>query len=401
MRAPAALLVAALGAAGCAPSLVIDDVTPQPVAPGGTLTLTGRGFDDEMQLSLAGPGVSVTLQGVEVADPTRASAVVPAATPSGTYDLVVDRGDALFTLADVKVVTSGLRVFFLDIGQGDGTLVVAPGGEALLIDGGPVDAGGVVKTALRDLAGGRLDAAVLSHTDADHLGGFVAALAGADGQPGTGDDLVPDQRFTYIDDGSCDSGLCGRARQLRAWPLAVPSPGEPIALGDADVTIVATDGDVGDGKIAGTDNDNERSVVVRVAFGGRSVLITGDLTGGGDGNANVEGPLADKTGPIDVVRVSHHGSDTSSNAGALAAWQPRALVMSLGTDNAYCHPAPDALARIAAVGAPIYATGAGIVDDGDRCGGPTAWPAQAKRGLGTITLEIGADGRMLLNGDDI
>jgi hypothetical protein len=75
--------------------------------------------------------------------------------------------------------------------------------------------------------------------------------------------------------------------------------------------------------------------------------------------------------------------------------------MSLGTDNAYCHPAPEALARIAAVGAPIYATGAGIVDDGDRCGGPTAWPAQAKRGLGTITLEIGADGRMLLNGDDI
>lgn len=396
-----AFLLAAVALSACAPHLRLEDAGPRPVAPGARLTVTGDGFLDGLELSLEGAGIEVRLQQLEIEGVDAASAKVPGATPAGTYELVARRDGLTARLPGIRVVAGGVRVHFLDVGQGDATLVVAPGGETLLVDGGPRDAGSVVKRALSELAGGRLDAVVLSHTDADHLGGLVETLAGPDGVAGTGDDIVPAQRLSYVDDGSCESQLCAEARALGAWPFQAAAPGAPVALGDADITVVAADGDVGGGKLPGTEADNERSVVVRIAFAGHSVLVTGDLTGGGAGDADVEGPLAARTGPVDVLRVSHHGSNTSSNAAALAAWQPRALVLSVGTDNAFCHPADDAFSRLVGTGAPLYATGGGVVDDVVRCGAPTAWPSSARPGLGTITLEMGVDGGLTLQGDPL
>lgn len=397
----AAVVLFCTSTTACAPALRVDGVMPRSVAAGAALAITGVGFDDDLELSLEGAGVVVRLQRITVADDGHASGNVPPATPAGPYAVVARSRGQLARFDNVQVMRGGLRVHFLDVGQGDATLVVAPGGEALLIDGGPHHRGDDVKHALATLAGGRLDAVVLSHTDADHLGGLVDILAGPDGLPGTGDDRSPEQTFGYRDDGSCTSQLCDSARALRAWPFTAPVPGEPVALGDADVTVVAVDGDVGDGRVAGADDDNARSVVVRVRYGGRSVLITGDLTGGGMGYADLEGPLARKTGPVEVLRVAHHGSDTSSNGAALAAWGPRALVMSLGTDNAYCHPAPETLERLAATGATLVSTGSGMVSDAGRCRGPTSWPAAARVGLGDVTLEIDADGTLTLAGETL
>lgn len=396
-RAP---LLLVCGVAACSP-LRIEGMTPTRVAPGGALVVTGAGFASGLSLTLEGPGLEVQLQDLSVDDATTASGVVPTATPPGDYELVAELDGSEARFDGLRVVTGGVSVHFLDIGQGDATLVVAPGGESLLIDGGPRDAASSVRDAVSTLARGRLDAVVLSHTDADHLGGLVELLAGADELPGTSDDIVPSVRSAYADDGSCTSDLCGDARSLLAWPFSVPSPGDVIPLGDAEVTIVAADGDVGSGRVAGVDDENERSLVVRVDFGGRSVLILGDLTGGGSGEADVEGPLALQTGPVDVVRVAHHGSNTSSSAAAYDRWQPRALVLSLGSDNAFCHPGDEALLRLVATGAPIYSTGAGIVGDTERCGGPTPWPASARVGLGTMTLEMGVDGSLKLQGDEL
>ncbi|MBI1944347.1 MAG: MBL fold metallo-hydrolase [Deltaproteobacteria bacterium] len=393
-------LLVPLALLGCA--LRLDAVTAE-VAPGGALEITGAGFSERTQFSLAG-SVEVSLQVTELS-PERANATVPMAAPSGLYDLRAVAGGVTAELPDaVLVVSGGLDVHFLDVEQGDATLVVAPGGATLLIDGGPRSAGPVLKEAIRTLARGRLDAVVLSHTDADHLGGLVELLQGDDGAPGTADDLVPELRLTGADDGSCTSQVCGDLRALRAWPFQTPDVGDAIELPGADgvdATVVAVDGDVGAGRVTGADDDNERSVVVQLAFGGSSVLVTGDLTGGGDGEADVETALAARTGPIDVLRASHHGSATSSAASALAAWQPRAIVLSLGTDNPYCHPAPEVLGRLAALGAPIFATGAGIVADGARCGGATDWPAQTGAGLGTISLTLRADGTATIAGEPL
>lgn len=382
--------------------LRLDRVTAE-VAPGGTVEIEGAGFGAETRFSLAS-SVEVSLQ-VEELSAGLATASVPRAAPAGVYDLRATDGGAEAELPRaVRVITGGLDVHFLDVDQGDATLVVAPGGQTLLIDGGPRSAGPVLRAAIDERARGRLDAVVLSHTDADHLGGLVELLQGEDGEPGTGDDLVPSTRLAGVDDGSCTSEVCADLRRLAAWPFDTPEVGDAIEPLNADgvtATVVAVDGDVGGGKLGGADDDNERSMVVQLAFGGRTVLITGDLTGGGAGEADVESALAQRTGPVDVLRVSHHGSATSSAPAALGAWQPRALVLSLGTDNAYCHPAPEVLTRLGAIGEPIYATGAGIVVDTARCGGETPWPAQARVGLGSFSLTVLADGALSLAGDSL
>lgn len=396
----AGLWIFALGSLGC--GLRLDRVTAE-VAPGGIVEIEGAGFSPATRFELVA-SVDVALQNGEVSA-GRATATVPRAAPAGIYDLRAEEAGAIAELPrSVRVISGGLEVHFLDVGQGDATLVVAPGGQTLLIDGGPRSAGPVVRAALRELGRDRLDAVLLSHTDADHLGGLVEVLQGDDGEPGTDDDLVPSLRLAGADDGACTTEVCADLRRLSAWPFSVPDVGEliePLSTDGVEATVVAVDGDVGGGRVAGVDDENERSLVVQLSFAGRSILVTGDLTGGGAGEADLESALAARTGPIDVLRASHHGSATSSAPAALAAWQPRAVVLSLGTDNPYCHPAPEVVSRLGGLGVPLYATGSGILLDAARCGGETPWPAQARPGLGTVTLTVLADGALALAGDPL
>jgi beta-lactamase superfamily II metal-dependent hydrolase len=158
--------------------------------------------------------------------------------------------------------------------------------------------------------------------------------------------------------------------------------------------VVAVDGRVTDGGSALAVDDNGSSVVIEVEWGGRHALILGDLTGGGLGTVDVEGPLSLVTGPVDVLRVAHHGSATSSNAAAIARWQPRVAVLSLGSENPYCHPEPAAWTRVANASGSVLATGGGIVRDAARCGGPTPTLPNTQLGVGDVVIEISADGTL-------
>jgi beta-lactamase superfamily II metal-dependent hydrolase len=396
----ASLVLSLLG--GCR-IVTIDSVEPALIAEGSgaEITVGGTGFDEGLVLSLVNDATSVTLA-ARVESAERVIATVPEAAPAGLYDVVGELGGAEGRLPDgLEISADVTRVVFVDVGQGDSTIVVAPGGETLLIDGGKAGRGDVVAAALDTYAAGRLDAVVVSHFDADHLAGVVELLAGPDGTVGNTDDIVPAVRLSPDDDGSCDSVTCGRFRGLAAQPFTAPAVGDTIPLGAVTATVLAVDGDVGDGPISGATDDNERSVVVRLDFGGRSVLITGDLTGGGDGTADLETPLADKTGPVDVLRLGHHGSRTSSTQSALSRWSPRAAVFSLGTDNTYCHPAQEVVDRVALAADTMWSTGAGIVEAVDRCGVATDWPASARAGEGDVVLDITATGQLTLQGDPL
>lgn len=395
MRVPPALL-ALLLASACGPTLL--SVAPQQVAAGGVIRVQGQGFDPSLALRLEGVPGTISLSVSDVQQ-TTATASVPSSSPAGVYDVVALTAGGEFRLPQALTVATGeLQVFFIDVGQGDGTLLIAPDGTTLLLDGGPPEAVSIVRQIVADKVAGPLDMVAVTHTHADHLGGIVGLLRGPDNRAGTDDDIVPAVAWIGHDDSVCDSQLCAEYRTLRGAPFEKPDVGTVFDFGGATIRVLARDGDAGSGLFANVDDPNEMSLALLVEFGGRRLFLGGDLTGGGIGSVDLEGALAVALGPVDVVHLSHHGSRTSSSEGFLRALQPRAVIVSVGTDNSFCHPDVSVLDHLRDLGIKAFATGAGMVDDVGACDGPTLWPASAQPALGTFSLVLQADGAMTLAG---
>jgi beta-lactamase superfamily II metal-dependent hydrolase len=387
------VVLSAASVAACT-SLAVTSVEPGVVeqGTGADLTITGSGFVEGVDFGLAAAGLDITLGAVTLIDEETATARLGATTPAGVYDVVARQGDTRVALeAALTVASDAARLVFIDVGQGDATLVIAPGGETMLIDGGRVESAEAIRTALDTHAAGRIDVIVISHFDVDHVGGVVELLMGSDGVAGSDDDLVVSDVLVPSGLASCDAQVCERLRAVRAT-TRVPVVGEEVSLGLLSPRIVAVDGVVDGAASPGEIDDNGRSVVIDVEWGGRHALILGDLTGGGLGTVDVEGPLSLVTGAVDVLRVAHHGSATSSNAAAIARWQPRVAVVSVGSENTYCHPEPSALTRVASASGTVLSTGRGIVDDAARCGQATPTFENTRMGLGDVVVTLSADG---------
>ena len=113
-------------------------------------------------------------------------------------------------------------------------------------------------------------------------------------------------------------------------------------------------------RVAGASDENDLSVVIRVRLGEFSAVFGGDLSGAPDGGyADIESAVAPVVGPVDVYKVHHHGSRYSSNATWLQATRPRVGIISVGANNSYGHPAPEAMARLHAANVRTYWTSVG------------------------------------------
>lgn len=223
-----------------------------------------------------------------------------------------------------------LFIYHIDVGQGDSTLIVSPEGKTLLIDGGNNGVGArKVVPLLKKLRITSLDYMVATHYDADHIGGldevvqaFSVAKAYDRGKPGREDTTKTYQDYV--------ASLGDKRSTI--------SPGEgKIDLG-ASVTVLcmAVNGEVHGGrKVELSPNDeNDASVALKIRYGGFDYFIGGDLTGGGRSGTrrtkDVESLVAPVVGDVDVLKVSHHGSLTSSNETVLTALRPEVAVISVG-----------------------------------------------------------------------
>ncbi len=233
-----------------------------------------------------------------------------------------------------------LRITFLDVGQGDATLVELPEGPRILVDGGPggarrFDVGErVLSPFLWNRPVGRLDVVALSHSDSDHAGGLGAVL-----------------RHFRVGE-FWESGRWGPGGEdaLLALPQSgaarrVLGAGQRLWLGNALVTVLNPGGQP-------SVSPNDDSLVLRLDWRGVSVLLTGDL--GWRGEARV----LERGEPVRVLtlRVGHHGSRFSSTTRFLEAARPPFAIISVGARNPFRHPTPEALARLEAAGARIYRT---------------------------------------------
>ncbi len=263
-----------------------------------------------------------------------------------------------------------LHLTTLDIGQGDAILLETPTGKTMLIDGGPDP-----ELTLRRLGANlpffvrRIDVLVLSHPHQDHVAGLVDVLArfevGAILHAG-----IPFENPAYArlmaDASEAGIGVT-LARAGQTFMLDPTTSIEIVYPSEADATASLPEGDINNG-----------SVVMVVRHGGFAALLTGDAEGPIEAALVSRGALS----LVDVLKVGHHGSHSSTTAGLVDAVEPSMAVISSGADNEYGHPAPETLATLGArPGIGVYRTDLQgdieVVSDGRsyRVGTDAGWSA--------------------------
>lgn len=250
--------------------------------------------------------------------------------------------DAQLPSENPQACYGDLRVYAIDVGQGDSFLLISPMGRTMLIDSGESNQDEVVISFLRDRGVEKVDIVVASHPHTDHIGSMASILDEFE----TDRILLPEVDYptnTYtnlletIDD--------KKIERVYAWS------GDIIEWDSlCKVTVLSP---VAGGEYSNADM-NEWSIMLRVEYGDTSMLFTGDAETHSEQLAMFSNSayLFD----ADVLKVGHHGSDTSSSSAFLEAVSPEYAIISVGEENTYGHPRAEVLEKLQIIGAEVYRT---------------------------------------------
>lgn len=239
--------------------------------------------------------------------------------------------------AETTVSGKGLTVQFLDVGQADCALLEC-GGEYLLIDGGNRDDSQLVVSFLEQQGVQELSAVVCTHAHEDHVGGLPAVLA------------VYPTKAVYAPTKTYSSNIFDKFvyyTDQQGLEITIPAPGDQFSLGQATVTVL--------GPVKSYAEANNTSIVLRVDYGETAFLFTGDM------ETDAENDMLDYwegrlDWQADVLKVGHHGSNTSTGYRFLNAVNPEYGVISVGKGNDYGHPHKEPLSRLRQAGVTILRT---------------------------------------------
>jgi len=217
--------------------------------------------------------------------------------------------------------SAGLRIEVLDVGQGDAILLQPAAAPAVLVDGGPP--GDDLLAALDQAGVDSLGIAVVTHEQSDHAGGIEELL----------EQHFPVGRLLYARLGR---RLRAEAEAAGAGPVRVGA-GDAIGSGPMRLRVLWPPPELLEQPLAGAD-PNTQAVVLLVRWRWFSMLLTADAEAG-------EVPI--DPGPVDVLKVAHHGSEDPGLGALLDRTTPRLAVVSVGVGNPYGHPAADTLTELA------------------------------------------------------
>ena len=230
-----------------------------------------------------------------------------------------------------------LAVHFIDVGQAD-CILLECGGDFMLIDGGNRDDGQKVVSYLQSCGVEELEAVICTHAHEDHVGGLPSVLAvyptaQVYAPTKTYSSKVFDDFLYYVDQ--------------QRLEVTIPAPGDTLTLDQAEVTIL--------GPVESYAETNDTSIVVLVEFYNNSFLFTGDM------EVEAENDMLDYWGGridwnVDLLKVGHHGSTTSSGYRFVYETDPEYAIVSVGEDNSYGHPHDEIIDRYGDAGVPMFRT---------------------------------------------
>jgi len=239
-----------------------------------------------------------------------------------------------------------LEVTSLDVGQGDSHLIVTPQGRKLLLDAGgstgsdprtSFDIGEEVVSPYLWWRGiTRLDAVVLSHAHADHMGGLASVIA----------NFRPRELWLGSEPATKEMQALLKIAGQNGVSVVRRKAGDRFTFGGAAFQVLSPPADWDATKKA----QNDDSMVLRVEYGATSALMEGDA------EKRVERRLAGTIAPADLLKVAHHGSATSSQPEFLAAVRPHYAIISAGQRNQFGYPKPAVLERLQGAGARTFRT---------------------------------------------
>ena len=225
-----------------------------------------------------------------------------------------------------------LEIRFLDVGQADSALIVHDG-HTVMIDTGYRDNGAYLRHVLNNY-GGKLSCLILSHPHGDHIGGALYILEHCDVEMvilpvGPGGDTRYEAILEEI--------------EQQNIPTKTMQPGEGFQMGRARFTFLAP--------LADYSNENDGSYVIRLDYGEISALFAGDAESDSEKDqltlyGSAEGGYLD----VDILKVGHHGSASSTTENYLAAVTPTYAVISCGAGNDYGHPHREVILRLSQAG---------------------------------------------------
>ena len=234
-------------------------------------------------------------------------------------------------------VDEKVSVHYIDVGQGD-SIFIQSGNSTMLIDAGENDKGDQVVAYLKSQGVEQLDYVIGTHPHSDHIGGLDTVINNFPVKQV----MLPKVTHTTK---TYEDVL--KAVQKQGLKVTVPNVGDTYQLGELGITVISPGEDYGD-------QPNNWSLGVVAKYKEVSFLMSGDA------EVDAEQWMVEHNNDISatVLKLSHHGSSTSSSQQFLDAVNPQYVIISLGKDNKYGHPHKEVMERLEKMNVPIYRTDA-------------------------------------------